>query len=188
MDDRGYYHCQLAMDPTQIVWNFLEIAKPYFKIVGSSMNNGSLEEQHYHLGSQIWLQCEVSKAPLHDVRVQWVFIPGNKDQNSKPIILNEDTVRGGIEIQSWRLNENIVISNLTLHNAGARDQGNYTCSLPHKLAVLGNFSVSVHILEHGLPGLPVQSKAPTLTCVFITTYVSLNLVISISNHIFEKRL
>ena len=169
MDDRGYFHCQLATNPPQIVWTFLEIAKPYFKIVGSSMNNGSLEEQHYHLGSQIWLQCEVSKAPLDDVRVQWVFIPGNRDHRPEPIILNDDTVRGGIEIQSWQLNKNIVIMNLTLHNVGACDQGNYSCSLPHKLAVLRNFSVSVHILEHGLPRLTVQSKPPSVTTTFIVT-------------------
>ena len=45
------------------------------------------------------------------------------------------------------LDRDILISNLTLYKAGPKDKGNYTCSLPHKLSLLGNLTVSVHILN-----------------------------------------
>ena len=68
--DRGFYHCQLATHPpqvgagghsgAQVVWTYLNIARPFFRIYNS--DNGTLEDQHYHRGSQIGLQCEVGRA------------------------------------------------------------------------------------------------------------------------------
>ena len=42
----------------QVVWTYLDIARPIFRIYNS--DNGTLEDQHYHRGSQIGLQCEVN--------------------------------------------------------------------------------------------------------------------------------
>ena len=81
--DRGFYHCQLATHPpqvssclsscfnrtrlvfgstlkvwwNQVIWTYLDIARPFFRIYNSE--NGTLEDQHYHRGSKIGLQCEV---------------------------------------------------------------------------------------------------------------------------------
>ena len=140
LEDAGFYHCQLATHPPQVVWTFLSIARPHFRIYDS--DNWTLADLHYHQGSMISLQCEVVRAPLYDASVQWMYEGGQE-----VVVLNEDTVRGGIMINTWKLDRDTLISNLTLYKAGPKDKGNYTCSLPHKLAVLGNHTVSVHILN-----------------------------------------
>ena len=42
----------------QVIWTYLDIARPFFRIYNSE--NGTLEDQHYHRGSKIGLQCEVN--------------------------------------------------------------------------------------------------------------------------------
>ena len=155
VEDKGFYHCQLATHPPQLVWTYLDIARPYFRIHDS--DNGTLADLHYHQGSQISLQCEVVRGPMQDTSVQWVY---TSREQERVVILNEDTVRGGILISTWWLDRDTLISNLTLYKAGPMDKGNYTCSLPHKLAMLGNHTVSVHILNKTMTE-PVQggSKA-----------------------------
>ena len=70
-------------------------------------------------------------------------------------------------IQTWRLDQDTLLSNLTLHRAGPGDKGhpchvsslfssssspgNYTCSLPGELSSLGEHTVRVHILDYELP-------------------------------------
>ena len=142
LEDKGFYHCQLATHPPQLVWTYLDIVRPYFRIHDS--DNGTLADLHYHQGSQISLQCEVVRGPMQDTSVQWVY---TSREQERVVILNEDTVRGGILISTWWLDRDTLISNLTLYKAGPMDKGNYTCSLPHKLAMLGNHTVSVHILN-----------------------------------------
>ena len=142
VEDKGFYHCQLATHPPQVVWTYLDIVRPYFRIHHS--DNGTLADLHYHQGSQINLQCQVDRGPLQDASVQWVF---NNREQERMVVLNEDTVRGGIMISTWRLDRDTLMSNLTLYKAGPMDKGNYTCSLPNKLAMLGNHTVSVHILN-----------------------------------------
>jgi len=142
--DRGFYHCQLATHPPQVIWTYLDIVRPFFRIYNSE--NGTLEDQHYHRGSKIGLQCEVGRAPLQDSSVQWVF-QGERGR----VVLNEDVKRGGVLIQTWRLDEDTLLSNLTLHRAGPGDKGNYTCSLPGELSALGDHTVRVHILDYELP-------------------------------------
>ena len=41
----------------KVIWTYLDIARPFFRIYNSE--NGTLEDQHYHRGSKIGLQCEV---------------------------------------------------------------------------------------------------------------------------------
>ena len=142
VEDKGFYHCQLATHPPQVVWTYLDIVRPYFMIHHS--DNGTLADLHYHQGSQINLQCQVDRGPLQDASVQWVF---NNREQERMVVLNEDTARGGIMISTWSLDRDTLTSNLTLYKAGPMDKGNYTCSLPNKLAMLGNHTVSVHILN-----------------------------------------
>ena len=75
-------------------------------------DNGS--DLHYHLGSQISLLCEVSHGPLQDSSVQWVFQHDLSNSSEKEVILNEDTTRGGVLINTWHQDRDIIISNLTL--------------------------------------------------------------------------
>ena len=96
LEDKGFYHCQLATHPPQVVWTYLDIVRPYFRIYDS--DNGTLADLHYHQGSQISLQCEVVRAPLHDASVQWMYEGGGQ---GGVVVLNADTMRGGIMINTW---------------------------------------------------------------------------------------
>ena len=89
---------------------------------------------------------QVGRAPLQDTSVQWVF-QGARGR----VVLNTDVDRGGVMINTWRTDQDTLISNLTLHRAGPGDKGNYTCSLPGDLEVLGEHTVRVHILDYELP-------------------------------------
>ena len=155
MSDRGYYHCQLATHPPQLVWTYLEIVRPTFRILDSE--NSTLAELHYHAGTSLTLQCEVVRAPLGQSSVQWV-VKGESGLR----VLNQDIRRGGIMISSYELDKDLLISNLTLHKAGPSDKGIYTCSLPNDLASLGNHSVTIHILSRAMTE-PVHGKATKTT-------------------------
>ena len=50
---RAHAWCDLF----KVIWTYLDIARPFFRIYNSE--NGTLEDQHYHRGSKIGLQCEV---------------------------------------------------------------------------------------------------------------------------------
>ena len=66
-------------------------------------------------------------------------------------MLNADIARGGVMISTWRSDADTLVSKLTLHQAGAGDKGNYSCSLAGDLAGLGRARVRVHILDYELP-------------------------------------
>ena len=85
--------------------------------------------------------------------MQWVF-QGARGR----VVLNTDVDRGGVMINTWRTDQDTLVSNLTLHRAGPGDKGNYTCSLPGDLEVLGEHAVRVHILDYELP-VAVHSEA-----------------------------
>jgi hypothetical protein len=91
----------------------------------------------------------VGRAPLQDTSVQWLF--RGEAGPAAGLVLNGDVARGGVRIQTWRLDHDTLLSNLTLHRAGSRDEGNYSCSLPGGLAELGQHTVRVHILDHEQP-------------------------------------
>ena len=95
----------------------------------------------------------MGRAPLQDTSVQWVF-QGARGR----VVLNTDVDRGGVMINTWRTDQDTLVSNLTLHRAGPGDKGNYTCSLPGDLEVLGEHAVRVHILDYELP-VAVHSEA-----------------------------
>ena len=168
MSDRGYYHCQLATHPPQLVWTYLELVRPTFRILDGE--NSTLAELHYHAGTSVTLQCEVVRAPLGQSSVQWV-VKGNSGLK----VLNKDISRGGILINSYELDKDTLISNLTLHKAGPSDKGIYTCSLPNDLASLGNHSVTIHILSRAMTE-PVHGRAikPVIwrLAIFVLTLTS----------------
>ena len=106
-------------------------------------DNGSLTDLHYHLGSQISLLCEVTAGPIHDSSVQWIFQVRRESpsthvcsiisylhpvkaarQPTRSLVLNEDTERGGVMINTWHLPQeaDTLVSNLTLYRAGPRDK------------------------------------------------------------------
>ena len=69
LQDAGYYHCQLATHPPQLVWSRLELVRPVFKMSSSDLHyhrcvhctlfcTVHTVHLHYHRGSQIRLRCE----------------------------------------------------------------------------------------------------------------------------------
>ena len=50
--------------------------------------------------------------------MQWVF----QGEEQKGIVLNEDVLRGGVMINTWRLDRDTLVSNLTLYRAGPADK------------------------------------------------------------------
>lgn len=137
-------------------------------------DNGTLLDLHYHLGSQISLLCEVARGPMQESSVQWVF---QRTTGEEELVLNEDTGRGGIMINTWHQDPDTMVSNLTLYKAGHSDKGHYTCRLPHSLAELGNATILVHILNKTLTE-PVQGGA---TLYFLSPLLlsSISLITSI---------
>ncbi len=96
--------------------------------------------------------------------MQWLF--RGEEGPAGGLVLNGDVARGGVRIQTWRLDPDTLLSNLTLHRAGPRDEGNYSCSLPGGLAELGQHTVRVHILDHEQP-VAVHSGAARLTVTLL---------------------
>ena len=89
---------------------------------------------------------QVTRAPLHDTSVLWTF-----ESKDGLFILNDNVDRGGVLISTWRGDRDTVLSNLTLHKATSADKGNFSCSLGGALAILGQATVMVHILDYELP-------------------------------------
>ena len=112
-------------------------------------------------GSEIRLRCEVRDGPLHHTSLVWTFRPAG---GSEEVVLNQDTTRGGVMIDTWWQEEtDSLVSNLTLYRASLQDKGDYSCRLPGPLAVLGNSTVAtLHILNTTLTE-PVQGEANTVT-------------------------
>ena len=61
---------------------------------------------------------QVGRAPLQSSSVQWVF----QGEEQKDIVLNEDVLRGGVMINTWRLDRDTLVSNLTLYRAVPKDK------------------------------------------------------------------
>ena len=99
-------------------------------------------------------------------------------KEKKDIVLNEDVLRGGVMINTWRLDRDTLVSNLTLYRARPADkvvslacsvshlaQGLYSCSLPGGLSVLGRHTVRLHIGDAELP-VAVHSDGKTSPIVW----------------------
>ena len=61
------------------------------------------------------LLCEVINGPIDEISVHWLF---QADNQSEALLLNEDTTRGGILINTWQKDDDLLLSNLTLYRVG----------------------------------------------------------------------
>ena len=59
------------------------------------VQHSTLYKLHFYFS----LLCEVSNGPIHDTSVHWIF---QSDNQSQPMLLNEDTRRGGVLINTWQ--------------------------------------------------------------------------------------
>ena len=66
---------QLATHPPQLVWTYLDIARPQFRIYSGEAGREG-RDLHYHQGSTISLVCQVEQAPLQQASLQWKQVGG----------------------------------------------------------------------------------------------------------------
>ena len=93
---------------------------------------------------------QVSLGPLYSFRLVW-SVRRETDvqtgvQTGVQTVLNVDTTRGGVLINT-AMEDGKIVSNLSLARARPEDGGEYTCLLAGALSVLGNTTVTVHILN-----------------------------------------
>ena len=69
VDSQGFYHCQLATHPPQLVWTYLDIVKPKFRkanlFVLSVPASGLLQSDKGENGLDFYSLCHVSKDTTH---------------------------------------------------------------------------------------------------------------------------
>ncbi|XP_059091531.1 uncharacterized protein LOC131887057 [Tigriopus californicus] len=149
--DEGRYLCQLSVYPPSLMWSRLELIRPIVHLLDG--DHKPVTALHYESGSTIEIVCRVRRPPYYQASLVWEATTGMATTDDQIHILNRDTTRGGVKIDTGRDEETgFLVSVLYLDNAQPSDTGNYTCRLRHlpdnaRQRYGLSDTISVHVLK-----------------------------------------